>query len=101
MAQHRPQALARLVVVGGFVVTGSTATVEFTCPGRLMPQPADAPGEGYVACYRAGHHCPPKVGYRTETEEFVTCTYRCPCCGDFGGSWGMPKGWLTNEEVSR
>ncbi|MGW4484293.1 hypothetical protein ACWEOE_10695 [Amycolatopsis sp. NPDC004368] len=62
---------------------------EFTCPGLLLPQPEDAPPEGYVACYRAGHVCDPtKV---EKSDEKGTCTeYRCRCCGDLYVSQYIP-----------
>lgn len=50
--------------------------------GWTVPQPAGAPPEGYVACYRAGHRC----GYvttETVSETHVTTAARCRCCGDF------------------
>jgi hypothetical protein len=73
---------------------------EYTCPGRDMPQPPAAPAEGYVACYRAGHSCPPKVAIRTELEDGgIKTVYRCPCCGDFGGASFMPASWLHPYEV--
>lgn len=65
----------------------------YTCPGIAMEQPADAPFEGYVACYRAGHVCPPAVAIRTESHGAVTTTRRCPCCGDFQGAMTTPKDW--------
>lgn len=67
----------------------------FTCPGRDLPQPKGAPPEGYVACYRAGHDCPPAVALVEETETHRHTEYRCPCCGDFKGAQGIPKEWLT------
>lgn len=74
--------------------TGSTARdIQFTCPGRTMPQPKGAPWEGYVACYLAGHSCPPKVGLTTEGDTHRTTTWRCPCCGDHGATYCRPKEW--------
>lgn len=63
-------------------------TPTYTCPGRDLSEP-----EGWVACYRAGHPCPPKVAVREVTETHVITTHRCPCCGDFGGSYGIPLDW--------
>jgi len=65
----------------------------YDCPGIAMDQPAGAPHEGYVACYKAGHECPPKERIRKESDGFVTVSYRCPCCGDGGTSFGMPVEW--------
>lgn len=67
----------------------------FLCPGINMPQPKGAPWEGYVACYRAGHRCPPKVATTTESETHVMTVYRCPCCGDHGNSFCIPKEWSS------
>lgn len=70
-----------------------------------MPQPKGAPFEGYVACYRAGHKCPPKVATVTEDDTHVTTSWRCPCCGDHGSTSCVPKEWgdigleLGNVEV--
>jgi len=62
----------------------------FTCPGHSMPQPADAPPEGYVACYRAGHECS-STTTRTEDEHGGLSTRAvCPCCGDGHGSSYVP-----------
>ena len=72
---------------------------DYTCPGLVMPQPADAPGEGYVACYRAGHECPPAVATTVEDDTSRTITVRCPCCGDFQGSMSVPLDWdMTPNE---
>jgi hypothetical protein len=66
---------------------------EYSCPGISMPQPPDAPYEGYVACYRAGHVCPPHVPHTTDRDGYRDTTYRCPCCGDSGFSYGRPIEW--------
>lgn len=75
----------------------SGAYEPFTCRGRTMGQPQDAPDEGYVACYRAGHSCPPKVAVVEEDAQGRLTTYRCPCCGcgDHGISYYEPREWLT------
>lgn len=62
----------------------------YTCPGIAMPKTLDEPYEGYVACYRAGHVCPPAVTIRTESHGQVTTTLRCPCCGEFYGAMTAP-----------
>jgi hypothetical protein len=75
-------------------------TAIFSCPGLAMPQPPDAPSEGYLACYRAGHDC----GFETtvvETEMHITTTGRCPCCGDFKWQIGQLRTWDEFPEVSR
>lgn len=60
-------------------------TQPFLCEGINAPQPPDAPYPGYVACYRAGHKCPPKEQIRTEHEDgSLTLKMRCPCCGEGG-----------------
>jgi hypothetical protein len=63
----------------------------YTCPGLSMPQPADAPEEGYVACYVAGHECVTE-SVREEDEHGVLSEIRCRCCGDPHGSMYVPKG---------
>lgn len=73
----------------------------YSCPGINMPDPPDAPFPGYVACYRAGHKCPPKVKLRTESETHVMIKYRCPCCGDGGPSFGIPKEWESREFMEK
>jgi hypothetical protein len=71
--------------------TAETAE-RFTCPGLSMPQPADAPPEGYVACYRAGHTCTSTVT-RTDTEHGGVATrVHCPCCGDLHSLMIVPAG---------
>jgi hypothetical protein len=71
--------------------TAETVPAAFTCPGLSMPQPADAPPEGYVACYRAGHTCTSTVT-RTEDERGVATWVHCPCCGNSFSSMYMPAG---------
>lgn len=73
----------------------------YECPGRAMDQPPGALPEGYVACYRAGHPCPPKERIRTERPGFLTISYRCPCCGDGGMSFGMPLDQESEFDVAR
>lgn len=57
----------------------------FACPGLSMPQPPDAPFEGYVACYRAGHQCT-STNETVEDERGRESRNFCPCCGDWHGS---------------
>lgn len=64
---------------------------EFACPGRLMPQPAGAPQEGFVACYRAGHRCTSATHVEVSERGTTTQTVHCPCCGDFQGSITVPR----------
>ena len=66
---------------------------DYACPGLAMTQPAGAPDEGYVACYRAGHECPPAAAVTVEDDTHRTTTVRCPCCGDFQGSMSVPIDW--------
>ena len=66
----------------------------YNCPGLALPSQASESFPGYVACYRAGHHCPPKVAIRKIDERGRHTTWRCPCCGDFGGSTFMPHEWF-------
>jgi hypothetical protein len=75
----------------------SDDSIEYTCPGRAMAEP-----EGYVACYRAGHACPPKVAL-VEVNDFSRVTrYKCPCCGDGGVSFSIPHEWdITPTEDAR
>ena len=73
----------------------------YDCAGILMDQPPGAPEPGYVACYRAGHPCPPKERIRKERDGFVTISYRCPCCGDGGMSFGIPAEWEPEFDASR
>lgn len=63
----------------------------YTCPGMSMPQPADAPEEGYVSCYIAGHECQSE-SVRTEDERGLLSEIRCRCCGELYGSMYVPKG---------
>jgi hypothetical protein len=65
----------------------------YDCPGITMQQPKGAPFEGYVACYRAGHTCPPFVALRTEGDTHIHVSYRCPCCGAHGMSMSTPREW--------
>lgn len=73
----------------------------YDCPGIAMDQPEGAPEPGYVACYRAGHTCPPKESIRTEDDYGVTIRYRCPCCGDGGMTFMVPKEWEPEFDASR
>jgi hypothetical protein len=70
----------------------------YVCPGIDMDQPVDAPDEGYVACYRAGHMCPPKVALISENATHRTTVYRCPCCGDHGVMSCVPLEWVTSQK---
>lgn len=71
----------------------------FTCPGLSMPQPADAPYEGYVACYIAGHKCISTVT-RTEDAATVTTKGHCGCCGDLHYSMCEPVVSSSDGEVA-
>lgn len=72
------------------VFQGNSMRPSYQCPGIALPQPPGAPPEGYVDCYKAGHHCPSKVAVLTETERGTITSYRCPCCGDRGVSFFAP-----------
>jgi hypothetical protein len=60
-----------------------------------MPQPPDAPPEGYVACYRAGHECTSTHSI-TEDEHGRNGRVFCPCCGRSYMSWFTP--WVLMQE---
>lgn len=75
----------------------STPAMTFTCPGRDLPQPADAPGPGYVACYRAGHSCPTKVAEVSFTATCRFTEFRCPCCGERGVAMSEPLVWYADS----
>lgn len=79
----------------------TSASSLFACPGITMEQPQDAPAEGYVACYRAGHFCPPMVATVEEDAQGRLTAYRCPCCGDHGVSYYEPREWLTAASCER
>lgn len=55
---------------------------KFTCPGLNMPQPTNAPPEGYVACYRAGHECTSTCTETTTDDGGLERWVHCPCCGE-------------------
>jgi hypothetical protein len=59
----------------------------YDCPGIKMQQ------QGYSACYRAGHACPPFVAERTSDGTHITTSYRCPCCGEHGTTMCTPIEW--------
>lgn len=61
----------------------------FKCPGLSMQQPKDAPPEGYVSCYRAGHKCEVAVEYDADGKGSRTF---CGCCGTRYFSVRMPDG---------
>lgn len=61
----------------------------YECLGLAIAEP-----EGWVACYRAGHSCPPKEQIREEQDGRVTFRHRCPCCG----SGGMTFSILADDE---
>lgn len=69
----------------------------FECPGIAMPQPVDAPAEGFVACWRAGHECPRFVAEERIEDNYRTVSFRCPCCGQHGMSMAGPVDWDMPE----
>ena len=68
----------------------ATARSSFHCPGITMPQPAGAPAEGFVACYRAGHRCTSTTAETEDVYGGLDSRMFCPCCGDFQGSQSIP-----------
>jgi hypothetical protein len=67
------------------------------CAGLAMSEP-----EEMVACYRAGHPCPPKVALVTVTDTHRVTRYKCPCCGAGGTSFGIPLEWdAATEDLAR
>lgn len=62
-----------------------------TCPGLSMPD------DEWVACYRAGHVCPPYAKTTTTTNGMVMQSWSCPCCGQRGSSVCMPVEWETDS----
>jgi hypothetical protein len=64
-------------------------TSKYPCVGLTMPQPPNAPYEGFVACYRGGHPCNVTVE-TTETGTDTTTERRCRCCGDLKWMSCMP-----------
>lgn len=71
--------------------------LSFDCVGITMPQPQDAPEEGFVACWRAGHKCPRFVAYERVEGRMRGVSYRCPCCGEHGMSSWAPIEWDMPE----
>ncbi len=61
--------------------------MSYDCKGRNMPD------DEFVACYRAGHSCPPFVAEHSESDTHITISYRCPCCGQHGVSTCTPREW--------
>lgn len=65
----------------------SSPRPSYICPGRDMPD------DEYVACYRAGHACPPYEAVRWDDDTHRHVSYRCPCCGQHGTTVVIPKDW--------
>lgn len=72
----------------------------FECPGIGMPQPLNAPPEGYVACYVAGHECQSTVK-ATEDESSVTHRCFCQCCGRSYWTMSGPREWWVARAGDR